>query len=182
MDQLMSSQPLEDSSTGHDPCVVRAPLPLERLEHVVVRSPRLTLTPEQLHELTGYKRGAEQARRLKENGFKYRLDRLGRPRVDRAHYETKRRRWAASPRPGSTSTVARQTGPHWLEHEACKRKSRSSRTCTRCRVRASLPTSHASTASARTSATTWRWQGPSSQKTMRTVYDRRKTIKVTPLA
>lgn len=89
MDQLMSSQPLEDSSTGHDPCVVRAPLPLEQLEHVVVLSPRLTLTPEQLHELTGYKRGAEQARWLKENGFKYRLDRLGRPRVDRAHYETK---------------------------------------------------------------------------------------------
>jgi hypothetical protein len=50
---------------------------------------RLTLTPEQLHELTGYKRGIEQARWLKENGFKFRLDRLGRPRVDRAHYEAK---------------------------------------------------------------------------------------------
>jgi hypothetical protein len=54
-----------------------------------MRPPRLTLTPEQLHELTGYKRGAEQARWLKDNGFKFRLDRLGKPRVDRAHYETR---------------------------------------------------------------------------------------------
>jgi hypothetical protein len=89
MDQLLSSQPMEDSTTEHDSRLVRATAALEQVERAVVRSPRLTLTPEQLHELTGYKRGAEQARWLKENGFKFRLDRLGKPRVDRAHYETK---------------------------------------------------------------------------------------------
>ncbi len=50
---------------------------------------RLTLTPEELLELTGYKRGAEQARWLKDNGFKFKLDRLGKPRVDRTHYDQK---------------------------------------------------------------------------------------------
>ena len=89
MDHLLSSQPLEDSSTEDDPCVVRAPAPAPQLGHAVVGSSRLTLSPEQLQELTGYKRGAEQARWLKENGFKFRLDRLGKPRVDLAHYETK---------------------------------------------------------------------------------------------
>lgn len=49
----------------------------------------LTLTPEELQELTGYKRGAEQCRWLKANGFKFRIDRTRRPRVDRAHYESK---------------------------------------------------------------------------------------------
>lgn len=89
MDQLLSSQPMEDSTTEPDPYLARAPAALEQLGQAVVRSPRLTLTPEQLRELTGYKRGAEQARWLKENGFKFRLDRLGKPRVDRAHYEMK---------------------------------------------------------------------------------------------
>lgn len=89
MDQLLSSQQLEDSSSEHDPRRVRAHAPVEGLGHAVVSPSRLTLTPEQLYELTGYKRGAEQARWLKENGFKFRLDRLGKPRVDRAHYENK---------------------------------------------------------------------------------------------
>jgi hypothetical protein len=49
----------------------------------------LTLTEAELRELTGYKRGKEQARWLKNNGFKFRLDKLGKPRVDRGHYNTK---------------------------------------------------------------------------------------------
>jgi hypothetical protein len=89
MDRLLSSQPLEDFSSERDPRGVRARATVEGPGHAVMCTSRLTLTPEQLHELTGYKRGAEQARWLKENGFKFRLDRLGKPRVDRAHYETK---------------------------------------------------------------------------------------------
>lgn len=89
MDQLLSSQPLEDSPTKNDPRRGQAPAPVESLGRAAVSMSRLTLTPEQLHELTGYKRGAEQARWLKENGFRFRLDRLGKPRVDLAHYETK---------------------------------------------------------------------------------------------
>ena len=89
MDQLLPSQPLEAPSTRSDQCVARAPAPVQQLGPAVVGVSRLTLSPEQLHELTGYKRGAEQARWLKENGFKFRLDRLGKPRVDRSHYETK---------------------------------------------------------------------------------------------
>jgi hypothetical protein len=49
----------------------------------------LTLTGDELAELTGYRRGAEQKKWLKANGFKFREDRLGRPRVDREHYESK---------------------------------------------------------------------------------------------
>ena len=67
----------------------------------------MTLSPEQLCEPTGYKRGAEQARWLKENGFKFRLDRLGKPRVDRAHYEA---------RMGSKSATGEHIGggsPNW---------------------------------------------------------------------
>jgi hypothetical protein len=89
MDQPMSSQPLEGPTPAPDPRLARSPADLGHLGNSIVRLPRLTLTPEQLQELTGYKRGAEQARWLKENGFKFRLDRLGKPRVDRAHYETK---------------------------------------------------------------------------------------------
>lgn len=89
MDQLLSSQHLEEPSTEHASCLARGRAPVEGLGHAAMSSSRLTLTPEQLRELTGYKRGAEQVRWLKENGFKFRLDRLGKPRVDRAHYETK---------------------------------------------------------------------------------------------
>ena len=62
---------------GHDRAAARATAAVEHLGHAVVSSSRLTLSTEQLHELTGYKRGAEQARWLRENGFKFRLDRLG---------------------------------------------------------------------------------------------------------
>lgn len=87
-DQLLSSQRSGELTDLPQP-PARALTPAEIRRPVVMNSSRLTLTPEQLCELTGYKRGAEQARWLKENGFKFRLDRLGKPRVDRAHYEAK---------------------------------------------------------------------------------------------
>lgn len=90
MDQLPSSQHLEDCSSGQNLGRIRAHAPpVGGLGNTATCASRLTLTPEQLFELTGYKRGAEQARWLKENGFKFRLDRLRKPRVDRAHYESK---------------------------------------------------------------------------------------------
>lgn len=46
----------------------------------------MILDDDTLRELTGYKRGAEQCRWLKANGFKFRQDCRGRPRVDRSHY------------------------------------------------------------------------------------------------
>lgn len=49
----------------------------------------LTLTNEELAELSGYRRGFELIAWLKENRFKYVLDRHGFPRVDRRHYESK---------------------------------------------------------------------------------------------
>jgi len=89
MDQLLSSQALEEHSTESVARLTHPRTPAEHAGRAVVASSRLTLTAEQLCELTGYKRAAEQARWLKENGFKFRLDRLGKPRVDRAHYEAK---------------------------------------------------------------------------------------------
>ena len=89
MDQLLSSQQMEEPSTNHAQCLAQVRTPVDRPGPPGIGSSRLTLSPEQLCELTGYKRGAEQARWLKENGFKFRLDRLGKPRVDRVHYETK---------------------------------------------------------------------------------------------
>ena len=89
MDQLLSSQQLEEPLPHLTRHPDRARTPAESLGPVVMTTSRLTLSPDQLCELTGYKRGAEQARWLKENGFKFRLDRLGKPRVDRTHYETK---------------------------------------------------------------------------------------------
>jgi len=83
--------------------------PIERVGHTDTSPSRLTLAPEQLFELTGYKRGAEQARWLKENGFKFRLDRLGKPRVDRAHYEA---RMGSKPAFGEQSIGGSPTGLH----------------------------------------------------------------------
>jgi hypothetical protein len=88
LNQPLSSQQSGEQTDRAQPSA-RALAPAQSPQPVVMSSSRLTLTPEQLCELTGYKRGAEQARWLKENGFKFRLDRLGKPRVDRAHYEAK---------------------------------------------------------------------------------------------
>lgn len=70
----------------------------------------LTLTNEELAELSGFRRGFELIAWLKENRFKFVLDRYGYPRVDRRHYE-----WkmgvpdpAAPPNPWVNSP-----GPNW---------------------------------------------------------------------
>jgi hypothetical protein len=89
MTELLSSRQSEESLSRLAQRPNGARVPTEGFESAMATPTRLTLTAEQLCELTGYKRGAEQARWLKENGFKFRLDRLGKPRVDRAHYETK---------------------------------------------------------------------------------------------
>ena len=49
----------------------------------------LVLTPEELACLTGYKQPARQAKWLKANGFKFRLNRFNHPVVDRTHYLAK---------------------------------------------------------------------------------------------
>ena len=90
MDQSLSSQQLRELMPDRTQHSVQVHASANGMgPDVVMCASRLTLTPEQLCELTGYKRGAEQARWLSENGFKFRLDRLGKPRVDRVHYETK---------------------------------------------------------------------------------------------
>lgn len=66
----------------------------------------LTLTAAELRELTGYSRASKQAGWLKANGFKFRVSRLGHPRVDRAHYLAK---MGGSP----AASVSEQTTPNW---------------------------------------------------------------------
>lgn len=93
MDQLLSPRPVGDSTrtTSQPPQHADQRVP----EVAITEAPaatvtvRLTLSPEELVELTGYKRCTQQARWLKENGFKFRLDRRKRPRVDRHHYEAR---------------------------------------------------------------------------------------------
>jgi uncharacterized protein DUF4224 len=46
----------------------------------------LTLTTEELQELTGKKRPSAMARWLRDNGFFFRIAGDGYPRVDRQHY------------------------------------------------------------------------------------------------
>jgi len=49
---------------------------------------RLTLSPAELHEITGYRQPAAQLRALHEQGFtRARRDRLGRVVLERAHYD-----------------------------------------------------------------------------------------------
>lgn len=47
----------------------------------------LFLTPEELHELTGYRRPAEQRAFLKRKGWRFEVNAAGKPRVARAHLE-----------------------------------------------------------------------------------------------
>ena len=48
----------------------------------------LTLTPDELHEITGYRQPAAQLRALHAQGFtRARRDRLGRVVLERAHYD-----------------------------------------------------------------------------------------------
>jgi hypothetical protein len=48
---------------------------------------RLTLTPDQVFELTGYKRTGDQMRWLKEHGWAFVLNAAGRPVISRAYAE-----------------------------------------------------------------------------------------------
>lgn len=66
-------------------------------EPVEVRLP-LVLTPEELVELTGYKKIADQILWLKANKFTFLLGRASTPRVDRTHYLI---RMGGKPRPAS---------------------------------------------------------------------------------
>ncbi|MBU1363954.1 MAG: DUF4224 domain-containing protein [Gammaproteobacteria bacterium] len=45
------------------------------------------LTKEEVHELTGYVRSADQCRWLKQRGWKFEVSRIGRPVVLRKHVE-----------------------------------------------------------------------------------------------
>lgn len=48
---------------------------------------RLTLTPDQILEVTGYKRPADQMRWLRDHGWIFTLNAAGRPVVSRAYAE-----------------------------------------------------------------------------------------------
>jgi hypothetical protein len=88
MDHLRHSPPREASSSTGVERLDRATASVEA-RRIVSGPSQLTLTHAELVELTGYHRGAEQKRWLTGNGFKYRLDCFGKPRVDRAHYIVK---------------------------------------------------------------------------------------------
>ena len=64
----------------------------------------LTLTPEELLELTGFSRKSKQAQWLKSNGIKYRLNAQLQPRVDRTHYLVKM---------GAAQGAKEMSGPSW---------------------------------------------------------------------
>ncbi len=58
----------------------------------------LTLTPDELHDLTGYRQPAAQLRALHEQGFtRARRDRLGRVVLERAHYDAVAAQRAVAP-------------------------------------------------------------------------------------
>jgi hypothetical protein len=46
----------------------------------------MNLTPEELHDITGYVQPAAQKRWLKKNKIKFHENRYGHPKVDRAYY------------------------------------------------------------------------------------------------
>jgi hypothetical protein len=48
---------------------------------------RLTLTPDQVFELTGYKRSGDQMRWLRDHGWVFVLNAAGRPVISRAYAE-----------------------------------------------------------------------------------------------
>lgn len=49
----------------------------------------LTLTPDELYDLTGYKAGKRQRQWLAENGYSFDVRANGRPAVSRSHYEAR---------------------------------------------------------------------------------------------
>lgn len=59
----------------------------------------LLLTEEELVELTGYKVPKYQAKWLKDRGWRFELNRLGQPRVDREYYRQQMGVQGAKPEP-----------------------------------------------------------------------------------
>lgn len=49
----------------------------------------MLITDEELYELTGYKSGKGQAEWLRQRGWIFEMNRLGRPKVDREYYRSK---------------------------------------------------------------------------------------------
>lgn len=65
----------------------------------------MTLTHEELPELTGYEQPSRQREWLKRNLFKFRLDKRFNPKVDRQHYLARMS--------GSRSDDREAAGPDW---------------------------------------------------------------------
>jgi hypothetical protein len=64
----------------------------------------MLMTIDELVELTGYKSAKSQTTWLKDRGWRFELDRLGRPKVDREYYRAKM---------GNTPVPAAEIGPNW---------------------------------------------------------------------
>lgn len=65
----------------------------------------MLLTNEELVDLTGYKVAKYQVKWLRERGWRFELNRLGQPRVDREYYRQ---------RMGNQTTAATlEVGPNW---------------------------------------------------------------------
>lgn len=64
----------------------------------------MLLTEAELYELTGYKSGKSQIEWLRQRGWIFELNRLGRPKVDREYYRGKM---------GNQSTEAPTVQPNW---------------------------------------------------------------------
>jgi hypothetical protein len=80
----------------------------------------LLLTQDELVELTGYKVPKFQVQWLKERGWRFELNRLGRPRVDREYYRQQMGVQGASPEPPEAQ-------PNWaaMDEEPESRRRRS---------------------------------------------------------
>lgn len=108
MDQLLSSQPMEDSSPEQDPSRVSATHALARQRDALlaawsttgskngetvprVETPRgahIILSPDELYELTHYRAAAKQLEELRRQGFhRARVGRAGLVVLERAHFE-----------------------------------------------------------------------------------------------
>lgn len=64
----------------------------------------MLLTEIELYELTGYKSGKGQTEWLRQRGWVFELNRLGRPKVDREYYRGKM---------GNQSADATTVQPNW---------------------------------------------------------------------
>lgn len=67
----------------------------------------LLLTNDELYELTGYKRACDQITWLRARGWRFELNRIGRPRVDREYY-----RQQMGLQPGAAPAPA-EAEPNW---------------------------------------------------------------------